>query len=145
MKRADIAVGKEYACKVRGWFDPRRCVVREVLQYHVVTTYQRRSLIGSGTVEDKTTVRTPQVLMPWPEYEAQQKAKAERDRAVREERHRHAQLVEAQIDEQWAVNLQLQELRGELAARGVENYKHSGHGVTLSWADLAKVLGMKAP
>lgn len=60
---------------------------------------------------------------------------------VQEERERHAQLVEAQIDEQWAFNLQLQELRGELAARGVGDYKHSSHGVTLSWEDAAKLIG----
>jgi len=136
MKSADIRNGLDYAVKLPDYGMVKRATC---------TGFSTHSRVIVKWQGKEYWVVPQSVKAPWPEYEAKKTAEAERDRAVQEERERHAQLVEAQIDEQWTINLQIQELRGELAARGVENYKHSGHGVTLSWADLAKVLGMKAP
>ncbi len=78
MKRADIEVGKEYAVRISGVAEKCR-----VTGLTASTAWIRTGIVG-------TWVRYQQVLMPWPQYEAQQKTKADRDAAVQEERERHA-------------------------------------------------------
>ncbi len=118
MKRADIAVGKEYAVR---YF--RRIVRRRVFCF---------SVDGRGVLFEETTSGMPlsAVLMPWPEYEAQQKAKAERDAAVRGERTRNEEMVGF-------------ELRGKLVAAGVriQAWDPERRTVTLRWEDAAKLIG----
>ena len=66
----------------------------------------------------------------WPQWEAEQKAKAERDAAVRGERTRNEEMVGF-------------ELRGKLVAAGVriQAWDPERRTVTFRWEDAAKLIG----
>lgn len=116
MKRADIKVGCAY--KVSGHTRP--LTVREF------------TASGKGVhfVGYLAAYPLNRVLMPWPQWEAEQKAKAERDAAVRGERTRNEEMVGF-------------ELRGKLVAAGVriQAWDPERRTVTFRWEDAAKLIG----
>lgn len=103
--------GAVYRCQILGWAD------RHVQVLQVGATMPRLAY-------------PTQVLMPWPAWEAERKAKADRDAAVRCERTRNEEMVGF-------------ELRGKLVAAGVriQAWDPERRTVTFRWEDAAKLIG----
>lgn len=122
MKRADIEIGKEYACKYDGqvW----RCRAEYIGVVHV-TVFRM-----TGTPCPLREIALKAFLMPWPRWLDQQEAKKARTRDIDRQRQEHDALS-------------FVELRARLATYGVaiREWNEELRLVTLRVEDLARLLG----